>query len=185
MTKFEQALEYGFKKFTTESNLLNELKQQFTTAWIVFEYSEEETNQIIQSFALVTLIIDDMSVSRDKTFITYDAMDVLSDCFVEFDETNDKILCYQVLEGGKILEEYPKFIPWNRDVDLNQLIIFKVLILNNKEAIDTVCIGRVDIINNIESFEIYTAHLTPLVDINDYPESVKEFAKIPFIGYQE
>jgi hypothetical protein len=97
MSKIHLAINHGFKKFKNSSVLIEEMKKQIQSMWILFAYTDDQGDPR-QSFALIEVIIDDISIPKNERILTYHSDDFLSEEFIAFDEDNDEILYYQILE---------------------------------------------------------------------------------------
>lgn len=184
MNKIDIAVKNGFKVFKGSSALLEEVGKQFTTLWVLFEYSDDQ-DQKQQSFALITAIIDDVTVLKTKTTLSYLADECLSEMCMEFDKEHAQILYYKIIEDEEFDVDGLKFEQWDNQVEIDgQLLYFRVPIRTRHETKDRIFIGWVDFDDHPPTFEMYTALCTPLVDINEHPMREKiSFAWIPFIEY--
>ncbi|WP_340600793.1 hypothetical protein [Acinetobacter sp. HZNU-JH01] len=183
MSKVLLAITHGFKAFKNSSTLLEEMKQQIETMWILFEYRNDQGERR-QSFALIEVIIDDISVPKNETFLTYHSNDFLSEELVAFNDDTDQVLYYQIIENEQFDVRELELFRWNNhneELD-GKLLYFRVPITRMNDQYNEVFLGWADFENDPPCLEMYTARGTKLVDVNDYPEREDfYFAFVPFL----
>ncbi|USA46560.1 hypothetical protein NDN11_18110 [Acinetobacter sp. C26M] len=156
------------------------MKQQFATAWILFEYTDAE-GKLRQSFALIECIVDDINAAKNETFLSYHSKDVLSEELVAFDEDEHQILCYKILAKEQFDVDELAFFQWENDVQLDgKLLYFYLPKENSTDKKGRVFLGWADFEHRPAHLEVYTSYCTQLVDINEYQGDIY-WGDVPFL----
>jgi len=184
MSKIHLAINHGFKKFKNSSILIEEMKKQIQSMWILFAYTDDQGDPR-QSFALIEVIIDDISVPKNERILTYHSDDFLSEEFIAFDEENDEILYYQILEDEQFDVKELEFFKWECDEKFDgKILYFRIPITKMDKIKQEVFLGWADFENNPQNLELYTASLSKLVDVNEHTIKDIYFSYVPFLSLE-
>lgn len=118
MSKIHLAINHGFKKFKNSSVLIEEMKKQIQSMWILFAYTDDQGDPK-QSFALIEVNIDDISIPKNERILTYHSDDFLSEEFIAFDEDNDEILEDEQFDVKEL-----EFFKWECDEKFDGKILY-------------------------------------------------------------